>query len=128
MGTAPRHAELRLPADPRLLRVARVAAASMAAELPFTLQDIEDLRIAVDELAAVAIDGCRPDAELVLRFELLDGAVEVSGRVAGAGALPEIHAVAADLLGLVAEGHELREEDGDRVFRFAKGPSGPVAS
>lgn len=123
MGTGDQHAELRLPADPRLLRVARVAAASVAAELPFTLQDIEDLRIAVDELAAVAIDGCPPDAELALRFELSNGGIEVSGRVAGAGAPPEIHAVAADLLRLVAEGHELGEEDGDRVFRFAKKPA-----
>lgn len=122
MGADHRHAELRLPADPHLLRVARVAVASLAAELPFTLQDIEDLRIAVDELAAVAIDGCGPDAFLDLRFEIDDDRLVVSGRVAGAGDPPAMHAVAADLLALVAEGHQIGVDGGDRVFRFSKRP------
>lgn len=122
MPTDHRHVELTLPADPRLLRVARVAAASMAAELPFTLQDVEDLRIAVDELAAVVIDGCTPDESLHLRFEIIGDELVVHGRVPGAGAAPELHAVAADLLGLVATGHELGVDGADRVFRFAKGP------
>jgi serine/threonine-protein kinase RsbW len=99
-----------------------VAVASLAAELPFTLQDIEDVRIAVDELSAVAIDGCDDEARLDLRFEILDGRLVVSGRVPGAGEPPPIHAVAVDLLGLVAEGHELGVDGGDRVFRFEKRP------
>ena len=122
MGTDHRHAELRLPADPRLLRVARVAVASLAAELPFTLQDIEDIRIAVDELSAVAIDGCDGDSELVLRFEVVGDHLEVQGRVPDGGEPPPIHVVAADLLALVAEGHELGLDGNDRVFRFEKRP------
>ena len=125
MATDHRHAELRLPADPRLLRVARVAVASLAAELPFTLQDIEDLRIAVDELSAVAIDGCSPESTLDLRFEVTDGQLVVSGRVEGAGPLPELHPVAVDLLSLVAEDHSLDADDRGRSFRFTKRP--PVA-
>lgn len=122
MATDHRHVELRLPADPRLLRVARVAVASLAAELPFTLQDIEDLRIAVDELSAVAIDGASADASLDLRFEVVGDQLEVSGRVAGVGEPPELHAVAVDLLSLVAEGHEIGVDGRDRVFRFTKRP------
>lgn len=114
------HAELRIPSDPRLLRVARVTAAALAADLPFTVQDIEDLRVAVDELAAAAIDGCDADALLELRFEVGDHELRVSGRVAGAGAPTELHPVAADLLGLVADGHELAADGDDRVFRFTK--------
>jgi serine/threonine-protein kinase RsbW len=120
MGTTSSHAELRLPADPRLLRVARVAVASLAAELPFTLQDIEDVRVAVDELSAVVIDGCDRDTSLDLRFEVDGDSLLVIGRVPGAGAPPELHPVAADLLGLVATGHELGVEGDDRVFRFRK--------
>lgn len=127
MVTEHRHADLRLPADTRLLRVARVAVASLAAELPFTLQDIEDLRIAVDELAAVIIDGCSAEETLELRFEVVGEELVVNGRVAGAGPPPELHAVAVDLLALVAAGHDLGVEGKDRVFRFAKRPLSPVA-
>lgn len=114
------HAELRIPTDPRLLRVARVTAAAIAADLPFTVQDIEDLRVAVDELAAAVIDGCGPDGTLELRFEVGDDELRVDGRVRGAGAPLELHPVAVDLLGLVADGHELAADGDDRVFRFTK--------
>ncbi|QXC61521.1 hypothetical protein KSP35_01335 [Aquihabitans sp. G128] len=116
----PTHAELRIPTDPRLLRVARVTAAAVAAELPYTVQDIEDLRVAVDELAAAAIDGCGPDGSLELRFEVSDDELVVSGRVPGAGAPTELHPVAVDLLGLVANGHSLGVDGDDRVFSFTK--------
>ncbi len=114
------HVELRLPADPRLLRVARVTAAALASDLPFTLQDIEDLRVAVDELAAVAIDGVDADALLELRFEVDDQELRVDGRVAGAGEPVELHPVAVDLLGLVADGHRIGTDGDDRVFSFTK--------
>lgn len=121
------HAELKIPSDPRLLRVARVTAAALAAELPFTVQDIEDLRVAVDELAAAAIDGCGPDSVLELRFEVADSQLRVSGRVPDGGPPTELHPVAADLLGLVADGHELGVDGPDRIFSFTKrsGASAP---
>lgn len=114
------HAELRIPSDPRLLRLARVTAAALAAELPFTVQDIEDLRIAVDELAAAAIEGCPSDGTLVLRFAVDGERLQVDGRVPGAGAPPDLHPVAVDLLGLVADDHELGTDGDDRTFHFTK--------
>lgn len=111
---------LHLPADVRLLRVARVAVASLAAELPFTMQDIEDLRVAVDELAAAVIDGCAPDATLEVTMRLVGEEIEVRGRVAGPGPVPPLHPVAADLLSLVAADFELADDGDDRTFRFVK--------
>jgi hypothetical protein len=111
---------LEVPADAALLRVARVTVASVAAELPLTLQDVEDLRVAVDELAAVAIEGCDPARTLRLEISVEGEALEVVGRVAGAGPLLELHPVARDLLGLVAPGHELADDGTDRTFRFAR--------
>ena len=120
MAPIPRPVELRLPADPHLLRVARVTVASVAATLPFTLTDIEDLRIAVDELAALVIDGSSPDATLVLEITADDHGVSVVGRVAGAGPMPDLHPVARELLSMVAGDHELRTDGDDRTFRFTK--------
>ena len=120
MAPTLRPVELHLPADPHLLRVARVTVASVAATLPFTLQDIEDLRIAVDELAALVIDGCDPAATLQLRIEADDASVTVTGRVAGAGPLPALHPVAVELLAMVVVDHEIGNDGDDRTFRFTK--------
>lgn len=118
---------LELPATNALLRVARVTVASVAADLPFTLQDVEDLRIAVDELAAVAIEGCSEGDVLRLEITATGEGVTVVGRVAGVGPVPELHPVAIDLLGLVAPGHELGTEGADRTFRFAKRAAVPAS-
>lgn len=120
MAPTLRPVALHLPADPHLLRVARVTVTSVAATLPFTLQDVEDLRIAVDELAARAIDGCGPDATLELEILADDASVTVTGRVAAAGALAPLHPVAAELLAMAHIDHEEADAGGNRTFRFTK--------
>ena len=67
--TAP-DAELRLPADSAYLAVLRTATAGLAARINFTLDDLEDLRIAVDEACAILLPQARPQAELACRFWL----------------------------------------------------------
>jgi serine/threonine-protein kinase RsbW len=47
---------LRVPADPAYLAVIRTATAGLAARLDLTLDEIEDLRIAVDEACALLLD------------------------------------------------------------------------
>lgn len=117
---------LQLPADPTLLRVARVTTASVAAELPFTLQDVEDLRIAVDELTAVLIDGCGPEVVVTLEIRLAGEAVEVAGTAAGAGPPPSLHPVALDLLDLVAPGYQVGGHGDTRTFHFTKAAAVPA--
>jgi serine/threonine-protein kinase RsbW len=51
--------ELRLPADGAYLSVLRTATAGLAARLDFTLDEIEDLRIAVDEACALLLPDLR---------------------------------------------------------------------
>ncbi|MGH3383500.1 MAG: hypothetical protein ACRDO1_02870 [Nocardioidaceae bacterium] len=46
---------LRIPADSAYLSILRTATAGLAARLDFTLDDIEDLRIAVDEACALLL-------------------------------------------------------------------------
>jgi len=66
--------ELRLPADPAYLGVVRTATAGLAARLDFTLDEIEDLRIAVDEACAILLPDVVP-GELVECVFALDGEV-----------------------------------------------------
>jgi serine/threonine-protein kinase RsbW len=70
-------AEVRLPADSAYVAVLRMATAGIAARLDFTLDDIEDLRMAVGEAAAMLLDRARPGGRLIARFYLSEARVEV---------------------------------------------------
>ena len=61
---------LRLPAQGAYLSVLRTATASLASRLDFTLDDIEDLRIAVDEACAMLLSQAVAGADLTCAFEL----------------------------------------------------------
>jgi len=61
---------LRLPADSAYLTVLRTATASLAARLDFTVDEIEDLRIAVDEACALVLPHILDGADLECAFTL----------------------------------------------------------
>jgi len=103
-----------------MLRFARVTAATLAVDLAFTLEEIEDLRVAVDELAAAAIEGLDDSAMLELCFEIRGNDLIVDGEVRNAGPPPELHPVAQELINMLADGYEFTERDGSRVFRLVK--------
>lgn len=69
---------IRLPADSAYLSVLRTATAGLAARLDFTLDEIEDLRIAVDEACAMVLPQARSGTDLTCAFELGDGALTVA--------------------------------------------------
>jgi serine/threonine-protein kinase RsbW len=62
--------ELRLPADGAYASVLRTTTAALAARLDFTIDDIEDLRIAVGEASALILPEADPNADVVARFHL----------------------------------------------------------
>ncbi len=62
--------QLRVPADGAYLAVLRTAAAGLAARLQFSHDEIEDLRIAVDEACAMLLPVTDPSQELCCRFEV----------------------------------------------------------
>ncbi len=69
---------VRMPADGAYLSVLRTATAGLAARLDFTLDEIEDLRIAVDEACAMLLPQALPEANLECRFELDASAMTVA--------------------------------------------------
>ncbi len=68
---------LTVPADGGYLGVLRTATAGLAARLQFALDEIEDLRIAVDEACAMLLSIATRDAELDCRFAVTDDALTV---------------------------------------------------
>ncbi len=68
---------LTVPADVGFLGVLRTATAGLAARLHFALDEIEDLRIAVDEACAMLLAIASGGAELECRFSVTDDALSV---------------------------------------------------
>ncbi|SDT22598.1 serine/threonine-protein kinase RsbW [Actinopolymorpha singaporensis] len=62
--------ELGVPARTAYVSVLRTTAAALAARLDFTLDEIEDLRIAVDEASALLLHQAVAGSQLQCRFEL----------------------------------------------------------
>jgi serine/threonine-protein kinase RsbW len=70
--------ELCLPADGAFVAILRTATAGLAARIDFTLDDIEDLRIAVDEACAMVLPQALPGSSLDCSFWLQDDSITVS--------------------------------------------------
>jgi serine/threonine-protein kinase RsbW len=75
-GSSPLRPEIRdqvtiqMPAEGAYLSVLRTATAGLAARLDFTLDEIEDLRIAVDEACGMLLGQAAPGASLECDFTL----------------------------------------------------------
>lgn len=70
-----------VPSDSRFVALTRVMGASLAAELDFSIDDIEELRVGVDELVSALLELTPATEEsLELRFRLDGDTIEVTGR------------------------------------------------
>ena len=67
---------LTMPATPHLLRVARLTAAGLAGRLGFSFDEIEDVKIAVDELCFAVVGSKGRDGSLTLTYRLGDHELE----------------------------------------------------
>ena len=70
--------DLAVPADPAYVAVVRSATAGLAARLALSVDEIEDLRIAVDEACSLLLAGRAHECEtLRTSFSLGDGLLDV---------------------------------------------------
>lgn len=84
------HVRVCMPAEGAYLSVLRTATAGLAARLDFTLDEIEDLRIAVDEACAMLLAQAIPGTNLECGFDL--GTEEMTITVSVTAAEPRIPA------------------------------------
>lgn len=114
---------LEVPAAPEFLRISRIMAAGVASRVGFTLDEVEDLRIAIDELCFSLVGPRRRTGTIVLRyiFDTDQLAVEGSGRFTdGLGSDPVVSALSEQILAAVVDECVLStDEDGPR-FRLVK--------
>jgi serine/threonine-protein kinase RsbW len=74
--------ELRVPADSAYVSVLRTTSAGLAARLDFTIDDIEDLRMAVGEASALVLPQAAPGADLISEFFMRPGELTIQVGVA----------------------------------------------
>lgn len=114
---------LELPVDSRYIRVARLVASGLGAIAGLDVDGVDDLRIAVDELCAAIIDGSADGAELTVSYREVDGVLLVDGVCDDASSSPpELHAVARELLAMLADEYEFGVDGAGRTFRMVKRP------
>jgi anti-sigma regulatory factor (Ser/Thr protein kinase) len=122
MDHKPGRIELTLPPDSRYMRLARLMASGVATTCGLPLEEVEDFRIAVDELCATLIEIGDGDP-VTLAFDFTVDAVVVEGRTsarAGKGIDEDRLNLSRQILDVVTDGHELAMVDGDAAFTARK--------
>ena len=112
---------LAVPARPEYLRLARVTAAGLASRLGFSYDEVEDLRLAIDELCFGLTGSHGRDGTVSIRY-ILDGdrlVVEGAGNFSSAETVHHSELSNVILTALVDE-HQLENTPAGPRFRMVK--------
>ena len=107
---------LAVPAALEYVRIVRLTGSGVASRLGFDIEEIENLRVALDELASMAIEFAA-GGELEIAFFTTDSELRIEGRASLAdGADVCVEALTAQILKAVIDDYELRASDGNVCF------------
>ena len=113
-----------VPASPEYLRLVRLTAAGLASRLGFTFDEVEDLRIAVDELCFHLLGdddvGSGEPRNMDLVYSAGPDSITITGRTGLAGAVPEPSELSEQILDALVDEHAVSGEDGMVTFRLMK--------
>ena len=120
-----------VPAAPEYLRLVRLTAAGLASRLGFTFDEVEDLRIAVDELcfhllgeadhtASTSAGGSDEARTMDLVYSAGPDFITITGRTGLSGAVPEPSELSEQILDALVDEHEVSGDDGMITFRLKK--------
>src|SRR5206468_9742395 len=109
---------------PQLLRVARLTAAALASRLGFSFDEIEDVKIAVDELCFALVGSKGRDGNLTIVYRLREQHLEISGEgtftTDEREQTPAPSELSAQILAAVVDEHELSRDGDSMRFRLVK--------
>ena len=112
-----------MPAAPEFLRISRIMAAGVASRVGFTLDEVEDIRIAIDEVCFSMVGARGRAGTISLRYVLDDDelVVEGTGRFSdGLGNEPAVSALSKQILAAVVDECELSAGAEGPRFRLVK--------
>lgn len=90
--------ELTVPARSEHLRVLRLVSSSVASSLELDIDQLDDLRIAIDELCSLLIEHAPPEAALRLILVGRVRRLEAAGSIVGGGASAEVDPISKLIL------------------------------
>ena len=114
---------IKVPASPEYIQTVRLVAAGLAARLGFTVEDIEDLKIGVDELSAYLTGAQGRDGRIQIDFEVEDGRIGITGAgefAPGQKIRTDLTELSRMILGTVADTASLEVLDGSPTFHLTK--------
>jgi hypothetical protein len=115
---------LTMPATPQLLRVARLTAAGLAGRLGFSFDEIEDVKIAVDELCFALVGSRGRTGSLTVTYRLGDHELAIEGEGVfsdgGGDGAPAPSDLSSQILAAVVDDHELTRDGDTMRFRLLK--------
>ena len=107
---------LSVPAALEYVRIIRLTGSGVASRLGFDVEEIENLRVAIDELASMAIEAS-DGGSLDITFHSAENELRVEGRApAKVGAEVGIDALTGQILKAVIDDYELRTDSGHVCF------------
>jgi serine/threonine-protein kinase RsbW len=110
-----------VPADVAYVSTLRLTAAGLAARCELTIDDIEDLRLAVDEACALLLPHARHESTLEARFELAYARLTVHASITCVdGAQLDRTGFAWTVLGALAAPVQVTHNDGRITIALTK--------
>jgi serine/threonine-protein kinase RsbW len=109
---------LSVPAALEYVRIVRLTASGVASRLGFDVEEIEDLRVAVDELASIVVDAAE-GGELAVQFAVRDEALRIEGEATLAPSRADnakVDDLTAQILAAVVDEWDLSTHDGTVRF------------
>ena len=110
--------ELRIPPDPAYVRVARLAAGDMGGRVGFSVDELDDVRLAVDELCAILIGS--GGHVLEIRMQVHERTLAIEGRTPDASASIRPSELSEVLLRALVDSWAVTTRDRDVCFEMQK--------
>jgi hypothetical protein len=121
---------LTVPAKPEFLRLARVTAAGLASRLGFSFDEVEDLRLAIDELCYGITGAEGREGTVAVRYLLGENQLIVEGQAqvpvaagtaaASFGKVSELSELSEVILDALVDEHEFVDDTDGPRFRLLK--------
>ena len=119
----PDEVSIKFPASFEYVRLARLVASGLAAQVNFTLDDIEDLRIAVDELCSALVEAAADRSSTVTVTFRIDGQqieMEADVPTAASDGAYVVDDISSHILRAAVDRHEFERAPERLVARMSK--------